>query len=162
MSDIYHYIVGVMILFIALSYVKYGCVSAISLLVLISFLSYYIIEFLPFFNIESAIIDSIRVALIMVGCLHFGMRAVNPVVYLCYSLVLFGFIFVNGLFLINPVLAPQELYVALAVMEVAFFIGGMSAVYNAKIIKNDSILNSNTNNFRYSFGRWLGSSNNST
>lgn len=156
MIDIYHYIVGAMIFFIALSYVKYGCVSALSLLVLVSFLSYYAIHFLPLFNIESAVIDSIRVALIMVACMHYGARSVKPIQYLCYSLVLFGFIFVNGLFLINPALAPNELYIAITFLEVLMFMYGMCAVYNAKT-QNDSILNSNTNSFRYSCKRGLNS-----
>lgn len=161
MIDIYHYVVGAMIFFIALSYIKYGCVSALSLLVLVSFLSYYAIYFLPLFNIESAIADSIRVALIMVACLHFSARSIKPLQYLCYSLVLFGFIFVNGLFMINPALAPYELYVAMMILEIAIFVYGMRAVYNAKT-RNDTILNSNTNSFRYSNGRRRDSSYNTT
>lgn len=161
MIDLYHYITGAMIFFIALSYIRYGCVSALSALILSSFLSYYVIDLIPFWDAESAVIDSLRIATIMIACLVFGMKSIKPIPYLCYSLVLFGFIFTNGLFLIDPALAPQELYVALTIMEVALFIQGMSAVYNAKT-KNDSILNSNSNSFRYSVGRWLNRSNNAT
>lgn len=153
MIDIYHYITGAMILFIALWYYRYNCVSALAALVLCSFLSFYIIDFIPFFNIESAVIDSIRVALIMIGCMYFGAKSIKPIPYLCYALVLFGFIFMNGLFLIDPALAPHELYVALTMMEVIIFIQGMSAVYNAKT-DNDTILSSSDNSIRDSARRW--------
>lgn len=161
MDSYYHYFTGAMIFFIALSYLRYKCVNAVCWLVLFSFLTFHIIDFIDFDNLTWVAADSLRIAALMIACLVFGMKSIKPIPYLCYSLVLLGFIFTNGLFLIDPALAPQELYVALTIMEVALFIQGMSAVYNAKT-KNDSILNSNSNSFRYSVGRWLNRSNNAT
>jgi len=161
MAYYYQCITGAMIFFIALSYLRYKCVNAICWLILFSFLTFHVINSIDFSDMNWVVIDSIRVAALMIACLVFGMKTIKPIPYLCYSLVLFGFIFTNGLFLIDPALAPQELYVALTIMEVALFIQGMSAVYNAKT-KNDSILNSNSNSFRYSVGRWLNRSNNAT
>ena len=126
-----------MLVFLTVSFVKYKCVSALSALVLFNFITYNFTQLINMWDNESVIIESIRIAFIMIACLYFGMRSLKPVPYLYYSVILFAFIFLNGLFLINPALAPHELYLTLTAIEVVFFLYGMRAVHRAKT-KNDS------------------------
>jgi hypothetical protein len=153
MINLYHYITAAMVILTIASKIKLKCISALSLLVLINFLTYYATQFFNVWNINSAALESIRIAFVMIGCMHFGVKSIKPAPYLCYALVLFGFIFMNGLFLIDPALAPHKLYVALTIMEVVIFIQGMSAVYNAKT-DNDTILSSSDNSILDSSRRW--------
>ena len=146
MIELYHYITSLMIIALMFSWFKYSCLSALSALVLLNFATYCLTQFTVYVNSESAVIESLRISAIMIICMVLGLKSIKPFYYLCYSLLLFGFIVVNGLFLINPAFAPHELYLILTVAELLFFAKGVSAVHKAKT-KYD-ILNSNANFFR--------------
>lgn len=136
MLDLYHYITIAMAISVIAVYIKKKVVSALSILVIANFLSYYATYYSGVYFYESALTESIRIAFVMVLCLYFGAKAFHKVPYLCYSLVLFGFIFLNALFLVDQALAPHEIYVALTMLEVILFMQGLSASIKAKT-KND-------------------------
>ncbi|MCP4989829.1 MAG: hypothetical protein GY928_28360 [Colwellia sp.] len=157
MVDLYHYMTVAMAILVLATYIKRKVVSAISVLVLANFLSYYATYYSGVYFYESALTESVRIAFVMVFCLYFGAKSLNPIPYLCYSSVLFGFIFLNALFLVNQALAPHSLYVVLTILEVVLFMQGLSAALQAKT-KNDIPDYNNANNDNTTRGRFISNS----
>lgn len=154
MVDLYHYMTVAMAILVLATYIKRKVVSALSVLVLANFLSYYATYYSGVYFYESALTESVRIAFVMVFCLYFGAKSLNPIPYLCYSSVLFGFIFLNALFLVDQALAPHSLYVVLTILEVVLFMQGLSAALQAKT-KNDIPDYTNVNNDDTSRSRFI-------
>lgn len=144
-----------MLLVSVATYTYKGHVSAIGLLININFASHIILHninpsYMIYVFCELFVYSSVSVA-----CYILAFRANSATPYLLYSLVLFGFIFVNGLFILNPAYAPNEIYMALTIMEIMLFIYGSYAALTAKT-RNDTILNSTSSRLFDSFRRICG------
>lgn len=126
----------VMVIAMAICYIKYKCINVICLLVLSNFISFFALYYSPFEGYEYALLEMIRLACFSVFCMVFAVRSVNPLPYLCYSLVIAGFIFANGLFIYNSAIIPDHAHIFLTCLELVLFISGVLAVSKAKT-RND-------------------------
>lgn len=110
-----------------------GGVSALCLIPIVGFASYFCLHHSSLWGYEYYLTDSIRVSAIMIVVLMCGMKSNNPKLYLIYSVVLFSTItlnafklFFHGQFQIN------NLYLALTAMELVLFAFGVKITLNAK------------------------------
>ena len=118
---------------------KTGLFSAVSALVLLSF-SIYFISYNLTSTLESQFAwDSIRCAFIMVGCLHFACITLNRTPYLIYSLILFAFIFANGLMIFDVANVSNIIYIGLTIAEMLLFAYGIRSIAKTKNYETDYI-----------------------
>ena len=136
---------------------KKSCVNVLCLLISVNFLTFLVLYYSPLEGGVYAVSEAIRTSAVMLTCGVFAYRSKKPKPYLFYSLVLYGFIFVNGLFLINPAFAPDELLIALTLVEIIIFINGHLAALQAKT-KNDIPDYTNVNNDNTTRSRFISNS----
>ena len=133
---------------------------ALNGIILISFISFFVLWYSGYNSEGYTALDSVRVVLITILTLHCGMLSKSTKLYLIYALALFAHLLTNGARIIFLDIEPlaDNIYLAVSIIEMILFVVGMiktiktNRIYEADYGRNtdDHYINFNSEYFSWS------------